>query len=284
MGCTESTNEIDTELTLQDYVWKSQSTSKNSVLLNNFKNYFGYLSLNELVQILTSPEKEKSIDESRSYWDEVAVYKFSIILKKKILEHPLLENTYENNQEEANTFVEIFLKLLEFVSTVFRKPLYSDIFGKKFPKNEIKTVVKLSILPIAFLYCGHTSNRTKLSYFFNLLSDNGKLSMSNDLRIFLLMLIYIPTNLTCISMYEASANCRSLEKDKDEFLKMYDVYSKDDCFRASQRFLDKLFGTENPNSVSYSFQEFEDVFNKNQLNYIFSVEGIRMDLDENNNK
>lgn len=284
MGCTESTNEIDTELTLQDYVWKSQSTSKNSVLLNNFKNYFGYLSLNELVQILTSPEKEKSIDESRSYWDEVAVYKFSIILKKKILEHPLLENTYENNQEEANTFVEIFLKLLEFVSTVFRKPLYSDIFGKKFSKNEIKTVVKLSILPIAFLYCGHTSNRTKLSYFFNLLSDNGKLSMSNDLRIFLLMLIYIPTNLTCISMYEASANCRSLEKDKDEFLKMYDVYSKDDCFRASQRFLDKLFGTENPNSVSYSFQEFEDVFNKNQLNYIFSVEGIRMDLDENNNK
>lgn len=282
MGCTESTNEIDTELTLQDYVWKSQSTSKNSVLLNKFKNYFGYLSLNELVQILTSPEKEKSIDESRSYWDEVAVYKFSIILKKKILEHPLLENTYENNQDEANTFVEIFLKLLEFISTVFRKPLYSDIYGKKFPKNEMKTVVKLSILPIALLYCGHTSNRTKLSYFFNLLSDNGKLSMSNDLKIFLLMLIYIPTNLTCISMYEASSNCRSLEKDKDEFLKMYDVYSKDDCFRASQRFLDKLFGTQNPNSVSYSFQEFEDVFNKNQLNYIFSVEGIRLDLDENN--
>lgn len=282
MGCAESVNEIDTELTLQDYVWKNGSISKNNALLSKFKNYFEYLSLNEIVQILSAPERDKSIDESKSYWDEIALYKFEIILKKKILEHPLLENTCENNQEDANTFVEVFKKIFEFIHKVFRKPLYSEIFGKKLPKNEMNTVVRLAILPIALLYCGHTSNRTKLTYFFNLLSENGKLSLSNDLRIFLLMMIYIPTNLTCISLHEASKNCRNLEKDMDEFLRVYDIYSKDDCFNACQRFIDKLFGKENPNSVSFSFKEFEDAMNNHGLEYIFSVNGIRVDLEENN--
>ena len=277
--CGTPLNEVDKELVMMDLKFDSFSSENDKYFINEKGNYLEYMNINEIIFFLYSIKSEETDKSKKSYWDFVAIHKLPILFKNKILRHPVVEYHVEEGSFEFKMFNVFMGKSVSVISKNYKK-IHKDVFGEKF-KSDKESIPKLSLLPIAFQYCGNTFNRMKLNVMFNLLSENGELNKkSKDLYIFLYFMFVYPANIALLTMNEIGEEDEEIRKllPEETFLSIYSQYETADAVKAVEKFTLELFGNEE----SIGYQAFEKTMVDKKLYLIFDKKGVRSYLDKIN--
>lgn len=275
--CQAPLNEVDQELIVQDLKFESFRGVNDQYFIIDKKNYIQHLTLSDMLQFIYSiiPDETKE----KSYLDVVPTNKLPILLKNKILKHPLVIDHVNEDDSSHKVFVPFFGKSFNFIYKNYKK-IHKDIYGSKWEKKD--SIPKICILPYAFQLTGNnTLNRYKVNIMFNIFAEQGELKKNNkDLKVFLFFMFVNSTNVALLTLDEIAQEDENVRKQIPEevFLKIYSVYETKDSQEAIEEFLNKLFGT----SSSLNYSDFEKNLMDNKLYFIFSNSGVRSYLENRN--
>lgn len=282
--CAQSLNEIDKELIIKDISFKDQSSVNDKYFINERKNYLQYLTLSEILQFIynINPEADSVHQGKKSYYAEVAVYKFPLLLKNKLMYHPLVIHHINNDDKTFKLFDTFCSKMFENIYKNY-KSLYKSLYDEKLRQNTEK-LPKLAILPMAFQWAGEgTPNKLKLHILFNLFCDDGELKAdSKDFYIFVYFMFVMPTNISLLTLNEMAEEDEEVRKvlSEDDFLTMYNAYETKDSRHATEAYIKDLF----EDSATLNYQDFEKRITEKNLSFIFSFSATRAHLDFRNSK
>lgn len=203
--------------------------------------------------------------------------KFELIIRNKLLRHPLVVDSYDDSKPECKKVVVFLEKLFEYVYKNY-KVIHKHIFESK-PKSG--RIAKLCLLPIAYQNCGSTPNKIKVKSMFHILSVDNQLSKdSQDMRMFLYFMLAYPTNISIVTINEMAQEYEDMRKElsEDKFLEIYNAYETKDAIEAVEDYMTKLFDGK----ATLSLNEFEESIVKNKLVFIFDSKGVRQHLDKRN--
>jgi hypothetical protein len=275
--CQAPQNEVDNELLVQDLKFDSFRGINDQYFIIDKKNYIQYLTLSDMLQFIYSIVPD--ITKDKSYLDVVPINKLPILLKNKIIKHPLVIDHVNEDDRSHKVFVPFFSKSFKFIFKNYKK-IHKDVHGKKWDIQD--SIPKLCILPYAFqLTDNNTLNRYKVNIMFNIFAEQGELKKNNlDFKIFLYFMFVISTNVALLTLDEIAQEDEDVRKQIPEevFLKIYSVYETKDSQEAVEEFLNSLFGDKS--SLVYS--DFEKSLMDNKLYYIFSNSGVRNYLENRN--
>jgi hypothetical protein len=275
--CQAPQNEVDHELIVQDLKFDSFRGINDQYFIIDNKNYIQYLTLSDMLQFIYSivPDETKE----KSYLDVVPINKLPILLKNKILKHPLVIDHVNEDDKNHKVFVPFFGKSFKFILKNYKK-IHKEIYGNKWENKD--AIPKLSILTYAFQLTGNnTLNRYKVNIMFNIFAEQGELKRNNkDLKVFLYFMFVNSTNVALLTLDEIAQEDEDVRKQIPEevFLKIYSVYETKDSQEAVEEFINKLFG----DSSSLTYSDFEKNLMDNKLYYIFSNSGVRNYLENRN--
>lgn len=271
-------NEISEELTIPDLEFDTFH-GKNDSYFRPFEkqaNFFSYLMLHEYVQILYSFSGDTDKKENKSYMNELSETKFPVFLNKKLLQHPLVSEAANKNEDGFDIFNTISNYLFKYVYKNYKSE-HHKIYGRKLTQKE-KLIPKICLLPFGFLYCSNTPNRTKIHFMFNLLNKKGRLARTEDLSIFVYSMLVIPSNVSIVSINDVCKENEDLRKNMpiEKFFQLYEQYEVKDCIVLTGRWIEDVFAGEE--SLVYS--AFERNIMEKRLYWIFTPTGIRYTLEE----
>lgn len=275
--CQAPQNEIDQELIVQDLAFESFRGVNDQYFLFDKKNYIQYLTLSDMLQFIYSIAPEETRD--KSYLDIVSVNKLPILLKNKILKHPLVVDNVNEDDNTYKVFVPCFNRSFSFIYKNYKK-IHKDIYGSKWDKKD--GIPKLCMLSYAFQSTGSTTmNRYKVNIMFNIFAEQGELKYdSKDFRVFLYFMFVNSTNVALLSLDEVAQEDENVRKQFPEevFLKIYSVYETKDSQEAVEEYLNSLFN----GNKSLTYSDFEKNLMDKKLYYIFSPSGVRNYLETRN--
>lgn len=273
--CQAPLHEVDKELIIVDLKFDNFSSKNDKYFLNEKANYINYLNLSDMLQFIYSIPADSS-NHSRSYLDEVAVSKLGILIRNKIIRHPLIYSHVNEDDKGYKVFLSYFSKSHKFTYKNY-KSYFKTLYNQKLQQQE-ETFPKICLFPLAFQFSGNNLNRYKVNIMFNLLAEDGVLkSNSMDLKLFLYFMFVFCTNITLLALDEVAQEDDEVRKaiPEEDFLNVYKVYETKDSVEAVDEFINTLFGTRK--ELNYS--DFEKSLLDNKLYYIFSSSGTRHYLE-----
>lgn len=246
-------------------------------------NFFTYISLLEYINLLEFYTIENSTlpfeGEMRTNFsskDEflsqnLSVEEFQNFIENKILKVTVISNMKEIKDEQISTFKDAFIEI--FNSLLLK---LGQNYDKKF-----ESISKRDLISIGLLFCD-SNNIDKIKVFFDIFKDENEEFISTpELNEFLLCLFLI-SSYCMISARKKSSNYNTEipALNKEQLVKLLTVSELKDSQNLLQLFNANFFQKKQ----NYTWDEFKHLFeNKsNGFGWIFSSNGIRKKLEENN--
>lgn len=268
-------NTIDELLVTPDLVFESFSSRSDQYFdSEKIMNILSNLSLPEFFQAIYSFPSESN--SNKAFLSKVEVTKLPIYLKNKILRSPQISNSNKISEADSDKFSMIIFPIFKYAYENY-KSAYKQIYDKKL-KEENKSLPKLCILQLGFLYCGQTTNQLKLALLFNLFSDEGKLSKSSqDLYMFLFFMILYPSNILLLTINELASEDPALRSkmSEEKFQLVYDDFQIKDATVICKQLIELIF----ENNTMLDYDAFEKSMISKKLYWILNPSGIRSQFD-----
>lgn len=241
-------------------------------------NLLTFVKLSEFMNLLSDFSIEKSTVHSESsstllsfensYNEVLHVEEFQSFLENKISKIGNFENDEELTSISNDVFINIFKALTEKLS----QHLNVDNEG---------AIIKKNIIPIGLLFC-HSSNIDKIKLFFDIFANEEKQFVSsNDLNRFLVCLFLIPSYCMLKARKIVGSNHQKIGAlSSTEITEIVQTCELKDIENLMKLTNEQLFN----NKSGYDWEEFKTLFKdeKNGYGWMFSPQGIRRQLEENN--
>ena len=253
-------------------------------IIDNQYNFFTYISLIEYMNLLEYYTVETSTiafegnmrnnfsSNDKFLTQTLTIDEFQSFIENKILNISVLTDIIEKNNEQISIFKGAFIEI--FNSLLLK-------LKQNYPDKEFESISKRDLIAIGLLYCD-SNNIDKIKVFFDIFkNENQKFTSTPELDEFLLCLFLISSYCMISARKKASSdNSQIPVLNKEDLIKMINVSELKDCQNLIKIFNENFF-KKNDN---YSWEEFKTLFvNKNTgFGWIFSSNGIRLKLEENN--
>jgi hypothetical protein len=250
-------------------------------------NLLKYFQLHEFVLILTLFHVEPKVDpfkkdliEKKESKQEMNKEEFTVFLENKILKNFLVSFIMNDREDDIQLFKDyakfLFDSLIECEKDYWRikNP------GIKLKKGYILSLKKIHILPMGLLYCC-SSNISKIDMIFELFSNTDReFELSEDFENFLFYLFITPSSCSLRALKLIAQNFpKKLEEiSPGDYTQRSDALEISDIIRLKDKFLNDFF----KGKTKISRKEFEDNFRNEDFGWIFSTNGIRLFLENNN--
>jgi hypothetical protein len=250
-------------------------------------NIFKYFQLQEFVLLLTlfhvdpkaDPYKKDVIAKSECK-QEMNKEEFTVFLENKILKNYLLICIMNEKEDDIQLFKDYAKLLFESLIECEKDHWRIKNPGAKLKKGHIVSVKKNYILPMGLLYCS-SSNISKIDMLFELFSNsNREFELSEDLENFLFYLFITPSS---CSLRALKVIAEKFPKKLDgispgDYTQKSDALEITDIIRLKDIFITNFFKGKN----LISRREYEEKFKNEDFGWIFSPNGIRLFLENNN--
>lgn len=232
-------------------------------------NILQYFSLNSFQQLVYTAFETKDC-----FADNIIDTSLIIFTSRKLVKHELVSNEVRIN-DQLNSEIKFFYE--NVYSELLKK--YRHYYKKSVEENQKKKVnllSALSLLTIGFNYC-KVDNFSKVEFIFNLLSEDGKvLKKSHYLRLFVMFVLLVPSNIMIVMVDKLSESFEKYKVSLETIQKYFSAFEYEDCLRLTEMTLESMFG----GNEEVNFTDFCKNF-KN-CDYLLTVKGIRNKLKSTN--
>ena len=242
-------------------------------------NVLTYIKLIDFMNLLSDFSIEKSTvrsESSRTLFNYDSTFLNETLHSEEFqsfLENQILKVvSFENDEELTSIFKDVFINIFKALIDKLSQHLNKDIEG---------AITKRNLIPLGLIFC-HSSNIDKIKLFFDIFSNEEKQFISsNELNDFLVCLFLIPSY--CILKARkvvGSTHEKIGALNTSEITEIVETCELKDIENLMKLINEKLFN----NKSGYEWEEFKMLFeNENSgLGWIFSSQGIRKKLEENN--
>ena len=247
-------------------------------------NFFTYIPLKEYLNLLEFYSVEKATDEFEgemrinfSFKDEflsqtLTSVEFQNFIENKIIKVSGLTEIIETRKDQVSTFKDAFVEI--FNSLLLK-------LKQNYPDKELNSISKRDLISIGLLFCD-ANNIDKMKILFDIFKgENEEFASSEELNEFLLCSFLISSYCMISARKKASNFNENIPAlNKDELLKILTVSELKDSQNLLKIFNESFFQKKQ----SYTWDEFKALFEnkKTGFGWIFSSNGIRKKLEENN--
>lgn len=197
---------------------------------------------------------------------------FKSFIKSNILTSDKLYN-YTNDEDNNNQLIQVFNDYLLETYRELRKS-FSNYSEDKF--NIIK---KYNLLPLGIIYCDG-SNKEKIEFLFKVfINEKNNIQKSEQLKKFLICLFLIPSCCQVNLRMKLAVRYPFLgDISKEDMISILDAFELVDIERLVG-ICNKTFFKE---KKELTHDEFIEIFDRKDLNWMLKASGIRANLEKNN--
>lgn len=252
--------------------------------LEETNNCLNYMTLPDYANLLDNFTLENAtlsfegIPKTKySYKDEFLVYElfpesFQSFIQNKVIKDNNVVNSLDDDEDKKQIFIEYTQELYKALQLKLNKGI-----------NRLN-IYKKDVLPLGMLYTQST-NVGKMRLFFDLFkNENEEFCKSEELNEYLLSSFLLASYCNLSAKNKIAKSKKSIgEVNLNELTEYIKTSEFKDCQALVQYFNDNFFA----NKSSYNWEEFKSKFGgkdtKDNFAWIFSAQGTRQKMEENNN-
>jgi hypothetical protein len=300
----QQSNSIASQEQEEDLTFKNYSSTYDSYFkkIEGKFNYLSYFSFHMFLKLLSkagatadetasnnTENQEASRKQNEAFLKKLEKVEFSLFIENKIIKNFIVKvlNITSNEDENIAKIFSVYMMNL-YDSLVFAN---GDLFtlnnnGQKPKKSQIQSLQKLSLLPLAFLYCSG-GNLEKVNALYNLFCDEsqGNFLNSREFRDYIFFLFIIPSTCSLRSLKKTAENfSKNLDSiSNEEYVEKTQAFEVKDIVRLREKFILEFFlGAEKLSRQEYLSRFTEG--GESNFGWIFSTNGIRHFLEINNDE
>ena len=247
---------------------------KDYNLLTKFP-FNDYVSLlyqynNSSETLLSSSAAQKRSITFDSFDDSFSIDAFSSFIATKILSNDMFYNyTIENDNKTLPIFKEYLSEIYRDLNKNYM--IYSE--------DKFSIIKRYHIMALGLIYCRGTK-KDKLHAFFNFFkNDNNNFHKSQKINKFLIALFMIPSlNQVNVRMKLAAKFPFLGDISKEDMISILDAFELCDMERLVG-IVNKIWFKEKD---FMTYEELSELFEKNEMWWMFTASGIRANLEKNN--
>ena len=268
------------EITFKDY---SSSNDEPLSEVESTNNFFKLISLYEYVILLDTftietstvkselPNKSTFSSSDEFFQKSISIEEFQSFIENKIFTLDEISDLINNNEKGVAIFKQVCLEVYKALELKLRQDSNSE---------EPIVVKKKNLIPLGLIFCS-CNNIEKIKLFFDLFkNENDEFCKSDELNNFMLSDFLIASYCLISARNKIGKNNENIEElKKDDLIKLINCAELKDCQN-----LVKVFNNNFFNKESFNWTEFKEKFedSENSFGWIFSSQGIRRKLEENN--
>ena len=268
------------EITFKDY---SSSNDEPLSEVESTNNFFKLISLYEYVILLDTftietstvkselPNKSTFSSSDEFFQKSISIEEFQSFIENKIFTLDEISDLINNNEKGVAIFKQVCLEVYKALELKLRQDSNSE---------EPIVVKKKNLIPLGLIFCS-CNNIEKIKLFFDLFkNENDEFCKSDELNNFMLSDFLIASYCLISARNKIGKNNENIEElKKDDLIKLINCAELKDCQNLVEVFNNNFFNKESFNWTEFK-EKFED--SENSFGWIFSSQGIRRKLEENN--
>jgi len=216
----------------------------------------------------------------KPYLEELDKADFVSIIENKIIKNNLVISILNDDEDVAKIFKEYMLELYDSLLMARIDNHKRKFPGVKVKKGSIKTIKKLYVYPIPFLFTSST-NKSKIEFIFNLLCNSNRLLVKNQEFndfIFFLFMVAATCNLRAIKNTSSKFPTKLSSISSEEYVEKTDAFEVNDIIRLRDLFVEGFFKDKD----ILGKKDYDQKFLNDEFSWIFSPNGIRANLELHN--